>query len=875
MINPRRPLEHVNTMARLITAPTTRTIHYVDEAPASERHETDSPDRLHCGPSLLGSTRLMRFRNHADKCGETIHLVDLVQEIQQPSAQVNSLIASIRTAYRTAGGGLNGKSAIRSLKSELPAVTFSATGDRRNPDESTGLLAIDLDAVGSGLQTLRLKLERDPHVVTVFTSPSGDGLKPVFRVPFSRGMQIDMRRQHRRSFKAVEAYVRTKFGVQADPAASDLLRLCYISHDPDCSINEHAVPLDVDRYFPADDDDPDDCSADPMSKEGCDVRVATPKECVVEALLRSIPSRPDYSDWLKISASVRNSLGSDESAIRLLSAWSPEECRGEYALLLESSRFARIGFGTLIYHAKKHGFNGVIADFFYAGKSGYFMKSANDFIPLTRETDVVKHLRLYGVDPKSEDCPTCRIRLEQHVSFVGEIAGYRKGFHTFNGDKFLVTKGPTIIEARQGDGGFVRDFVAKLLGGSDQPQYWNFLAWLQRARRAVLSGKRNQLPALVVAGDAGDGKSLLVEIVNLSLGGRSASAYKYLSGQTRFNSDLARAELLTVDDDAAARDRSARTQFAQFIKATLFAASVSVEGKGTNSIQCAPVQALMIAVNSDPPHHLRVLPELDRTFADKIIILKTCASPLPEGLAGNLPLIKERVVDALPGFLHGLDELDLTAWRDPKTGRLVCHWNDELVRLIQGLSPEEKLLEIFYGENLCFEVSNQGETGWHGTANQLQARLTDQQKDSAHAARSLLSWPGACGTYLSKLADDGTGRVRKLGLTKDTRLQTYWIKAPIQIEESEDPLHHFRKKKKEEGEYKSAEELPTPPHTPHPDPKVGGTVALCLDREAQPLRLSESPASSLFKLPPEPSDAPAMNQSNASVEASTVSTKLN
>jgi hypothetical protein len=465
--------------------------------------------------------------------------------------------------------------------------------------------------------------------------------------------------------------------------------------------------------------------------------------------------------------------------------------------------------------------------------------------------------------------------LEQHVSFVGEIAGYRKGFHTFNGDKFLVTKGPTIIEARQGDGGFVRDFVAKLLGGSDQPQYWNFLAWLQRARRAVLSGKRNQLPALVVAGDAGDGKSLLVEIVNLSLGGRSASAYKYLSGQTRFNSDLARAELLTVDDDAAARDRSARTQFAQFIKATLFAASVSVEGKGTNSIQCAPVQALMIAVNSDPPHHLRVLPELDRTFADKIIILKTCASPLPEGLAGNLPLIKERVVDALPGFLHGLDELDLTAWRDPKTGRLVCHWNDELVRLIQGLSPEEKLLEIFYGENLCFEVSNQGETGWHGTANQLQARLTDQQKDSAHAARSLLSWPGACGTYLSKLADDGTGRVRKLGLTKDTRLQTYWIKAPIQIEESEDPLHHFRKKKKEEGEYKSAEELPTPPHTPHPDPKVGGTVALCLDREAQPLRLSESPASSLFKLPPEPSDAPAMNQSNASVEASTVSTKLN
>ena len=781
MINPDRPLEHVNTMARLITAPATSTIHYVDEAPVSRRHETDSPDGLDCGPSLLESTRLMRFRNHADKCGETIHLADLVEEIQLPSAQVNSLITSIRTAYRTAGGGLNGKSAIRSMKSELPAVTFSAIGDRLNPREATGLLAIDLDALGSGLQTLRLKLERDPHVVAVFTSPSGDGLKPVFRLPFLKGTQTDMRRQHRRSFKAVEAYVRRKFGAQADPAASDLLRLCYLSHDPDCSINEHALPLDVDRHFPADDDDPDNCSADPMSKEGCDIRVATPKECVVKALLRSIPQRPDYSEWLKISASVRNSLGNDEIAIRLLSAWSPEECQGEYALLLDSSRFARIGFGTLVYHAKKHGFNGVIADFFYAGKSGYFMKSANDFIPLTRETDVVNHLRLYGVDPKSEDCPTCRIRLEQHVSFVGEIAGYRKGVHSFNGDKFLVTKGPTIIEARPGDGSFVRDFVVKLLGGSDQPQYRNFLAWLQRARRAVLSGKRNQLPALVVAGDAGHGKSLLVEIVKLSLGGRSASAYKYLSGQTRFNSDLVRAELLVVDDDAAAKDHSSRTRFAQFIKSTLFAGSVSAEGKGTNAIQCAPVQAVLIAVNTDPPHHLRVLPELDRTMMDKIILLKTSDSPLPEGLAGNLNLIKERVVAALPGFLHELEGLDLTEWKNPKTGRLICHWNEELVRLLRGLSPEEQLLELVCAENLFFQVSDRGERGWRGTASQLQAKLTDQMKDNAHAARSLLSWPGACGTYLSKLADDGTGRVRRLGLTQETRVQEYWIGGPIPI----------------------------------------------------------------------------------------------
>jgi hypothetical protein len=291
--------------------------------------------------------------------------------------------------------------------------------------------------------------------------------------------------------------------------------------------------------------------------------------------------------------------------------------------------------------------------------------------------------------------------LEQHVSFVGEIAGHKKGVHSFNGEKFLVTKGPTIIEARTGDGSFVRDFIAKLLGGSDQPQCRNFLAWFQRARRAVLSGKRDQLPALVVAGDAGDGKSLLVEIVRLSLGGRSASAYKYLSGQTRFNGDLVGAELLVVDDDAAAKDHSSRTRFAQFIKSTLFAGSVSAEGKGTNSIQCAPVQALVIAVNSDPPHHLRVLPELDSTMADKVILLKTSKAPLPDGLAGNQELIRERVLAALPGFLYELENLDLKEWKNPNTGRLICHRHEELVLLIRGLSPEEQLLELVYADILA------------------------------------------------------------------------------------------------------------------------------------------------------------------------------
>jgi hypothetical protein len=226
---------------------------------------------------------------------------------------------------------------------------------------------------------------------------------------------------------------------------------------------------------------------------------------------------------------------------------------------------------------------------------------------------------------------------------------------------------------------------------------------------------------------------------------------------------------------------------------------VSAEGKGTNSIQCAPVQALVIAVNSDPPHHLRVLPELDSTMADKVILLKTTKAPLPDGLAGNQELIRERVLAALPGFLYELENLDLKEWKNPNTGRLICHRNEELVLLIRGLSPEEQLLELVYADILFADVSLDGEKGWKGTASELQIKLTDKTGASAHTARTLLSWHGACGTYLSKLADDGTRRVRKLGLTKGTRVQMYWITEPFKGEEGEEPPHHFIKEKKEGG----------------------------------------------------------------------------
>lgn len=77
----------------------------------------------------------------------------------------------------------------------------------------------------------------------------------------------------------------------------------------------------------------------------------------VAEILRYLPPRPHYADWVRIISAVGSVLPTEE-AVSVLSAWSPEETQGEYASKL-GSRLTSVGIGTLIHMAKKHGFDAV------------------------------------------------------------------------------------------------------------------------------------------------------------------------------------------------------------------------------------------------------------------------------------------------------------------------------------------------------------------------------------------------------------------------------------------------------------------------------------------------------------------------------------
>lgn len=162
---------------------------------------------------------------------------EVMDEIASP--RWKGAIEAIRQAYAAGwkrGEGLEpdkqtqaAKDAASEPKKKLPAVLFSGTFSRRAASAltiSSGLICVDLDELGDRVEQVRDLIVSDPHTLGAFISPTGTGLKVIFRV--------DPAKPHLESFKAAERFVLEHFGLEVDQACKDVSRMCFVSHDPEC-----------------------------------------------------------------------------------------------------------------------------------------------------------------------------------------------------------------------------------------------------------------------------------------------------------------------------------------------------------------------------------------------------------------------------------------------------------------------------------------------------------------------------------------------------------------------------------------------------------------------------------------------------------------
>ena len=396
-------------------------------------------------------------------------------------------------------------------------------------------------------------------------------------------------------------------------------------------------------------------------------------------------------------------------------------------------------------------------EFFYdKAKKEYLLRNKRECWLSLTETQFKKELAYRGyrtrVEQGEDVSPADRfiinLRDTRDVDYIGPLAGYPAGFYEMNGHRVLVTSSPQIIIPIAGEWPILSKMLSDLFADEHYDQLQYFYGWLKIAYEALLSGQRRPGQAMAVAGPHDCGKSLVQKIITLILGGRLAKPYAFMTQSTNFNADMFEAEHLCIEDEPASTDIRTRRAFGAQIKQVTACDTQRCHAKHKQAITLSPLWRLTITLN-DEPENLMVLPPIDDSIEDKIIILQASHSrmPMPTATHEERGEFWKCIVSEIPAFLYVLSQ-----WQIPEELRSerygITHFHHpDILREIDALAPEYRLSVII--DNELF--SGPCVPTWKGTAEDLEMRLTNHG-EYQHEARKLLNWNNSTGTYLGRLA---------------------------------------------------------------------------------------------------------------------------
>lgn len=403
---------------------------------------------------------------------------------------------------------------------------------------------------------------------------------------------------------------------------------------------------------------------------------------------------------------------------------------------------------------------------FFEPKSGmFFFKLPDRFLRLT-DRQVKLQLMLEGLRTGIED-PETGLKLgdrilataakERWVDYAGPLSGYKVGRYELpSGKRLLVTTEAHPVQPKAGKLDWFDKYLSELLGDEQMEQA---LLWLKFAYESLLKGDFRPGQFLVLAGESGCGKSLFQEIVTRLFGGRGANPWRYMSGETNFNEDLAQAEHLWIEDQASSLDLKSRRQFGEAIKQITVVEWWSVHGKGKEALTLRFFKRGTMTVNNQP-EKMSTLPPIDNDLKDKITLLNCSKAELSPDREENIRNVERE----LPALAHLLKTMRCPKkFQDDRYGVKAYH-NAELLDMLSGLAPETKLLDlidqVFFGDKVSPVI--------HLTASEIEAQLVENPKLS-YQVQKLLHFPSACGTFLSRLRQKYPQRIEQTTIHGKTR----------------------------------------------------------------------------------------------------------
>lgn len=364
------------------------------------------------------------------------------------------------------------------------------------------------------------------------------------------------------------------------------------------------------------------------------------------------------------------------------------------------------------------------------------------------------------------------IQEHQSVAHAGIVAGYPEGIHDILGAKVLITESPILIEPVKGEFPLFKKFTDGLFHDDQYNQKMYVFGWLKLGAEAVRSRKFRPGQMLVVAGPADCGKSYLQNLITLLLGGTAAKPYQFMTGGTSFNADLFNGIHLMVEDDADMKDGRSRANFGAQLKTLTVNKTQRCHAKGRTPVMYDPLWRISMSVNNNP-ESLMVMPLIDESNEDKIILIKASMppSPFPTLTADDYERYHLSMVAELPAVLWWLlNEFEIPEFaRSARFGITHFH-HPEILKEIDDMSPELRLMQ--YIDAVFFDIPGNGP--WEGDSNKLQNDLLHSQY--SQECRNLLYFNSACGTYLARLEKKFPSRISQ---RRNTNGRIWLIKGPM------------------------------------------------------------------------------------------------
>jgi hypothetical protein len=710
-------------------------------------------------------------------------------------------------------------------KLALPCFTASGVFSKRNNNgllEHNGVAQIDLDGKDNpskSISDMRDALESDPHVFLVLRSPSGDGVKGLCRVPADADT-------HKDSWEAMrERYTAQGFNVDSTPEVS---RAFFVSHDPD--IKSPRKFAEAKQYTPAPKPAPKPAPA-PVARTYSDELSDLDK---IDLCLPHLHPDDDYEQWFQVGMIIKSTGG----AMSTWDAWSSQGSlykAGEIESKWKSFKGGSLTIASLIKLATDAcgGVNPIIkqrnslspvvdikTDFADVGTSEpktkktekapkpigyhcngkyYFLDSDERRYLGVSSKPFELHLRSLGYSKASKNGVMSAVEkrllhtITHHtVDHVGSIAGRSIGINIDgNGTKHLIDRKNKRAKAVKGEFPIIGAIVDSVFGEQSKYVY----SWLNIARRQLSEERYMPGHALVIAGDAGGGKSLFSEAIAAPLLGSLAKASQYLRGATNFNADIVGSELLLLDDDMGSDRRAEkRAQFGESLKnITAGSKTVKCHGKGMDGYSANPLWRCIVCINADD-QALGAFPPIGEgdstSLSDKVLLLRCLSNgSLPfAGEANQTEKFENAIEQEIEAFAYYVDNYEIP--KEIRTGKCRFGFDEfqhaDLLQVVNQNSNERTLLSAT-NELLFTEEKNLGVTlhkcklaqtpqrlYWQGTALEWREIML---KDDRHPARKVITSAlaygdsaEAAGKALAKVAEVADGRI----LSTRTRTGTIW-----------------------------------------------------------------------------------------------------